>query len=342
MTERITAAVLGGSGFVGAELVRLLAQHPRVELSFVSSEQHAGKRLGQIVPGLRNSPAARHELHGIDALPKVDVAIACLPNGVLPSCLQAVCGQANLVLNIAGDYRLRDAAAVAEHYPASVGGRPEPVAYYVPELSAKPSGQLVNLPGCMAVAGLYALFPLFQAGLVSPEVVVDAKTGSSGGGARSVEHPAVREGNVRVHRLHGHRHAPELAQALAELTGTQPDLQFSAFSLPVSRGVLVAAYSRLRDGVDAAAVRRAYAQAYAGKPFVRLHQGRSPMSLPMLKTVAGTNMVEVGAAVEEKRCVTVAALDNLLKGAAGQAVQALNRLHDFDETLGLSQTSPWP
>jgi N-acetyl-gamma-glutamyl-phosphate reductase len=295
-----------------------------------------------VVPGLRNSSAARHELRALAELPKVDVAVACLPNGVLPASLEAVCAQANLVINVAGDYRLREPDDVARYYPGSVAGWREPIPYYVPEFSPKPTGQVVSLPGCMAVAALYALYPLFSADLVTAQIVVDAKTASSGSGTGSVEHPAIRDGNVRIHRLHGHRHGPELRQALTELTGITADIQFSAFSLPVARGVMVAAYSRLREGVGVAEVRRSYAKAYAHTRFVRVSNGRTPMSYPMLKTVVGSNTAEVGVAVEGSRCVAVTALDNLLKGGAGQAVQTLNRIYDLDEHLGLRDTVAWP
>ncbi|OLB78471.1 MAG: N-acetyl-gamma-glutamyl-phosphate reductase [Actinobacteria bacterium 13_2_20CM_2_71_6] len=342
MTARVTAAVLGATGFIGAELVRLLGAHPSVDLVFTSSEQQAGQRIGQVVPGLRHGEVGRHELRSLTELPKVDVAIACLPNGVLPAHLDAVCAQANLVINVAGDFRLRDPAEAARHYPGTVDTGPPATEYHVPELSPKPAVQVVSLPGCMAVAALYALYPLYRSQLAEPEVVVDAKTGSSGSGAGSVEHPAVRDGNVRVHRLHGHRHGPELRQALADLIDVTPDVQFSTYSLPVARGVFVSAYSRLRPGVGAPEVRRAYAHAYRRTRFVRLANGRNPMAYPMLKTVVGSNVAEVGVAVNGDRCVSVAALDNLLKGGAGQAVQTLNRCFDLDEHLGLPELVAWP
>ncbi|GAA5061893.1 N-acetyl-gamma-glutamyl-phosphate reductase [Thermocatellispora tengchongensis] len=345
MSERMRVAVLGASGFIGAELIRLLSGHPQAEVAFMSSQQHAGRPLGQVVSGLRNSRLAGRRLRGLEELSKVskvDVAFSCLPNGVLPGVLDEVSGQADLVLNLAGDYRLRDPAEIAEHYPESAGGWRQPIPYYVPEFGPRPSEPVVNLPGCMAVAGLYALYPLFADGLVEPRAVVDAKTGSSGGGAGSAEHPALRYGNLRVHRLHGHRHAPEIGQALGTLTGVKPDLQFSAFSLPVSRGVFATAYTWLRPGVEAGEVRRAFARAYADAPFVRVAGGRSPMTFPMLKTVVGSNTAEVGLSVEGSRCVTVAALDNLIKGGAGQAVQAMNRVFGLEETLGLPEVGPWP
>jgi N-acetyl-gamma-glutamyl-phosphate reductase len=342
MTSQITAAIVGGSGFIGGELLRLLAAHPQIDPVFVSSEKHAGKKAGQVMPALRNSGVARLELRPVDELPKVDVALACLPTGVLPACLEHLSGQADLVLNLAGDYRLRDPAGIGRHYPESAAGWRHPIPYYVPEFSARPTEPVVNLPGCMAVAGIYALYPLLQADLVEPRIVVEAKTGSSGAGASSTEHPAIRDGNVRVHKLHGHRHGPEVRQALGDLTGHTPELQFSAISLPVSRGVLVSAYSWLRPGVGAAEVRRAFARAYRDTPFVHLNAGRSAMSFPMLKTVVGSNTAEVGMAVEDDRCVSIAAIDNLIKGGAGQAVQAVNRIFDLPETLGLPEVGSWP
>ncbi|MDG4785117.1 N-acetyl-gamma-glutamyl-phosphate reductase [Micromonospora sp. WMMD1102] len=340
--DRITVAVLGGSGFIGAELMRLLAAHPQVEPKFVSSARHAGQRVGQVVPGLRNSPVGEHRMRGLDEMSKVDVAVACLPNGTLPTVLEEVSANADLVVNVAGDYRLRQPDEIAKHYPESAGGWRHPIPYWVPEFCAKPTEPVLNLPGCMAASTLYAIYPLFQAGVAAPQVVVDAKTGSSGSGSGSVEHPAIRDGNVRVHRLHGHRHAPEVRQAITDLTGNTPDIQFSTFSLPVARGVMVSAYGRLNPGAGIGDVRRAFARAYADTPFVRMANGRTPMALPMLKTVVGSNVAEVGVAVEDDRWVSVCTLDNLIKGGAGQAVQALNRVYGLDERLGLPEAGGWP
>jgi N-acetyl-gamma-glutamyl-phosphate/LysW-gamma-L-alpha-aminoadipyl-6-phosphate reductase len=340
--EKITAAVLGATGFIGTELIRLLADHPRVELSFMSSRRNAGQRAGQITRGLRNSAVAGQRLRDMEELPEVDVAFACLPNGVLPGCLDEVSRKAGVVLNLAGDYRLHDPEQLTAYYPESAGGWRRPIPYYVPELAEVPEEPVINLPGCMAVTSLYALYPLFKQGLVDPRVVVDAKTGSSGGGLEGTEHPALRDGNVRVHRLHGHRHAPEIAQALTDFTGMAPELQFSTFSLPVTRGVFATAYAWLRPGCETGDVRKAYAAAYANARFVQMSTGRSPMAFPMIKTVAGSNVTELGVAVDDGRCVTVAALDNLIKGGAGQAVQAMNRVFRMDEALGLPEVGPWP
>ncbi|MFD7659505.1 N-acetyl-gamma-glutamyl-phosphate reductase [Actinosynnema sp. NPDC059797] len=333
----VRVAVVGATGYAGAELVRLLLDHPGVEPAFLSSERSAGAAVERVLPSVRNHPGARGlRLRPLAELPEVDVAFGCLPGGRLPGVLPLVADRAERVVNLAGDFRLVDPAQVAEHYPASVG-RSEPFAYCVPEFGV-PGERLLNLPGCMAVATLYALYPLVAGGLVEPDVVVDAKTGSSGGGKDPTEHPAERFGNFRPHKPHGHRHGPEVLRALRALAGAEVDLQFSTHSLDVARGVLVSAYSTLRDGVTGVDVRRAYLTAYATTPFVRV-RGHG---LPTVKTVVGSNVAEVAALVRGRRVVTVATLDNLLKGAAGQAVQALNRLSGFPEHLGLPFTAVAP
>ncbi|MFJ8472365.1 N-acetyl-gamma-glutamyl-phosphate reductase [Kitasatospora sp. NPDC094011] len=339
-----TVAVLGGTGYTGAELIRLLAEHPNAELAFLSSERSAGQSVASVLPWLRNHPVAgKLKYRPLDELTEVDVAFGCLPGGQLPGKMGLVAERAKRVLNLAGDFRLRDPEQAAAHYPASAAW-PEPFAYHVPEFDDVPENRFVNLPGCMAVSTIYALRPLLAAGLVEDDVVVDAKTGSSGSGRTSNEHPADRAGNFRVHKLFGHRHGPEIAQALADYAGgAAPRLQFSTYSLDTPRGIVITAYSRLRPGVTGLDVRRAYAASYARTPFVRLRQSpKSPQDFPMLKSVVGSNVAEVAVSVRDGRCVIVAALDNLLKGAAGQAVQVFNRLHGLPEATGLPFTAVAP
>jgi N-acetyl-gamma-glutamyl-phosphate reductase len=344
--NKIRVGVVGASGYTGGELTRLLLDHPQAELAFLSSERHAGRPVAGVHPALRNHPgAAGLKFQALEELPEVDVAFGCLSTGALPARLPLLAEQAKRVVNVAGDFRLRDVHEQAANYPASTAHpAPEPFAYYIPELSSDvPDSRFINLPGCMAVAAIYALYPLLAGSLVEAGIVVDAKTGSTGGGRGGDEHPAERAGNFRPHKPHGHRHAPEIRQALADATGVRPDVQFSTHSLDVSRGIFVTAYARLLPGVTALDVRRAFTKAYLGKPFVRVRPSpRSAQDWPMLKSVVGSNVAEVAASVHEDRCVVVAALDNLVKGAAGQAIQALNLISGLDETLGLPMTAVSP
>jgi N-acetyl-gamma-glutamyl-phosphate/LysW-gamma-L-alpha-aminoadipyl-6-phosphate reductase len=343
LAEKLRVAVLGATGYAGGELTRLLVGHPDVEIAFLSSESQAGQPLSRVLPSLRyDTRAIGLVLARAAELPDVDVVFSCLPTGSLPSVLRELASKAKRVINLAGDFRLRDPAQLARHYPEAVGIA-EAFAYYVPDLYPVPETRLINLPGCMAVATVYALYPLLANGLIEPEVAVQAATGSSGGGKNALESHAERAGNVRVHKLHGHRHGPEVAQALADLTGAQVDLQFSTVSLDVSRGIMATAFSRLKPGVEVTAVKRAYALAYRETPFVhsRPASPKFPSDLPMLSTVVGSNIAEVAAAARGRWCVTVTALDNLLKGAAGQAVQAMNLVHGLPETAGLPMSGRW-
>ena len=347
--SRARVAVVGASGYSGGELIRLLLDHPHVELAFLSAERNAGAPVGALHPAVRNHPRAAglkfRPLAELSEVDTVDVAFTCLPTGALPPVLPAVADRAKWVLNVAGDYRLRDQAEVRAHYPASAEHPgPEPFVYHVPELAdGVPEHRFINLPGCMAVSTIYALYPLFADGLVEPRVVADAKTGSSGSGRGGTEHPADRAGNFRVHKPHGHRHLPEIRQAVADATGATPDLQFSTHSLDLPRGILVSVYARLLPGKTALDVRRAYARAYAGRPFLRVRPSpKAPQDFPMLKAVVGSNVAEVGVAVKDDQVVAISALDNLIKGAAGQAVQVMNQVLGLDETLGLPFTAVAP
>jgi LysW-gamma-L-alpha-aminoadipyl-6-phosphate/LysW-L-glutamyl-5-phosphate reductase len=341
-------AVLGASGYTGGELTRLLLDHPHVDLVLLSSERHDGRAATALLPSVRNHPGAAglrlRRVEDIADVPDVDVALACLPTGELPNRMPLLAEHARFVVNLGGDFRLRGPDQ-ARHYPASAA-RPAAFGYHIPEFGTpRPGQRFLNLPGCMAVASIYALYPLFAADLgLAHDVVIDAKTGSSGGGRAAVEHPADRIGNFRAHRLHGHRHGPEVRQAMADLTGTSPHLQFSTFSLDVARGIVVSAYTSLREGADELDVRRAYAKAYTSTPFVRVPRAQrgSPLGLPSLKSVVGSNVAEVGAQVHGTRCVTVTALDNLIKGAAGQAVQTMNQLFGLDQVVGLPFSAVGP
>ncbi|MGW4533976.1 N-acetyl-gamma-glutamyl-phosphate reductase [Nocardia sp. NPDC004340] len=335
-----TVAVLGASGFIGGEILRLLGGHPKVATVVPVSSSKVGQAVGEVVRGLRNSPLGDLRFSSIDEVRSIDIAISAMPNGILPQVLPQLRQQAGHVVNVAGDFRLSDPEQLARHYPkSSAAGVPD--AYFVPEFADAAPASVVNLPGCMAVAAQYAVMPLFRAGLVDGPMVIEAKTGSSGGGLAGEPH-AQRYGEVRMHRFFGHRHEPEIAEAIGRYAGVTPDIRFSTMSLPISRGIFVTSYARLAPGADVAQVRRAYAHSYRGQTFVRVRNGRTPTSFPSLNTVVGTNYAEVGVAVRDRDCIAVCALDNLIKGGAGQAVQTMNRLLGFEEHAGLEAVARWP
>lgn len=335
-----SVAVLGAGGFIGGETLRLLSSHPGVDTVIAASNSRAGTTIGDVVRGIRNSPIGERRFTAFGDLPPVDVAISAMPNGALPERLTEILAAAKRVVNVAGDFRLTDPAEIARHYPASSSVSVEN-SYYVPEFESTPTSRVVSLPGCMAVATQYALMPLYRSGIVEGTVVVEAKTGSSGAGEGGESH-SQRYGDVRMHRFFGHRHEPEIVEAVGRYSGSTADLRFSTVSLPISRGVFASVYARLRPGTGIGDVRRAYADAYRGHRFVRMRNGRSAESFPSVNTVLGTNFAEVGVAVRGSDCVAVCALDNLIKGGAGQAVQAMNNILGLPEDTGLLAVARWP
>ncbi|QDQ25478.1 N-acetyl-gamma-glutamyl-phosphate reductase [Chitinimonas arctica] len=347
MSEQITVSVLGAAGFVGGELIRLLQSHRQVKLLDATSRARAGQAIGRSLPALRHFPeAGRKRFSTIETMREADVVFSCLPGGVLPRVLAQIRPKAKRIINLAGDYRLRDPALLATHYPETAAhGVPEGARYLIPEFWQQDYAdcQLINLPGCMAVATFYSLYPLVAAGLVEGEIVAEAKTGSSGSGKESAEHPAERSHNYRPYKLSGHRHEPEIIQALRDHAGSEVALRLSVGSLDGPRGISVSSFMTLRDGVTELDVRKAFFSAYGGTRFVRyLGQAQGPWNVPMLKTVVGSNAVEVASHVDGRRCTVISALDNLIKGAAGQGIQAMNLMHGFSEDEGLTHGGMWP
>ncbi|MFF2887231.1 N-acetyl-gamma-glutamyl-phosphate reductase [Paenibacillus sp. NPDC057967] len=339
-------AILGGSGFTGAELYRLLGRHPEFEVAFVSSESKAGFPVDKYFIGSihKKKPSSLKFSKASDLDGHYDAIFSCLPTGQLPKIAQRVAQHTDYIFNVSGDYRLSDADLLQKYYPETLQHELDGSAhYFIPEFSEiDRSAKVVNLPGCMAVATIYTLYPLVAAGLIEPRVITDAKTGSSGGGKSTTEHHAERSQNFRVHKLHGHRHRPEIEHALSLQLKQTVDLQFSVFSLDLPRGIMATSYSYLKEEVTAADVKKAFFSAYAGKPF--LHYFSSGNGAPMIKTVVGTNIAEVGAYVDGRSCVSIATIDNLLKGAAGQAVQAANLYFGFPEETALrfDGEGAWP
>lgn len=340
------AAILGGSGFTGAEMYRLLDRHPGFEVAFVSSESKAGFPVDKYFIGSihKKKPSSLKFSKAEELDGHYDAIFSCLPTGQLPKIIHRVAQHSDYIFNVSGDYRLSDNELLQKYYPETLQHDfDESYHYFIPEFSEiDRSAKIVNLPGCMAVATIYTLYPLAAGGLIEPRVITDAKTGSSGGGKSTTEHHAERSQNFRAHKLHGHRHRPEIEHALSLHLQQTVELQFSVFSLDLPRGIMATSYSYLKEGVTAADVKKAFYGAYAGKPF--LHYFSSGNGTPMIKTVVGTNIAEIGAYVEGRSCVSIATIDNLLKGAAGQAVQAANLYLGLPEEAGLqfNGEGAWP
>jgi N-acetyl-gamma-glutamyl-phosphate/LysW-gamma-L-alpha-aminoadipyl-6-phosphate reductase len=332
----IRAAVLGGAGYIGGELLRLLVGHPRVEVAAAVSSRLPGKRVDGVHPNLRG--VTDLTFCAEDELTDYDVLFLASAHGATMSLLPRLADRAKTVIDLSGDFRLTDPAEYERWY-GQPHVAPELLGDFVPgcpELArdALRTADRITVPGCMAVAGILALRPLAAEGLIEPDVTVDARTGSSGSGATAgpANLHAERSGAMRVFAPAGHRHEAEIAQAC----GVRPTM--TATGVEAVRGVQVLCRAALVDGADETAVRRAYRRHYADEPFVRVvAQRRGTYRLPEPKILLGSNFCDVGFAVRERprQVLAVAALDNLVKGGAGNAVQSLNVRMGWPERLGL-------
>lgn len=338
----IRVSIVGGSGYAGGELLRLLLAHPGARVQQVTSERLAGKFVHGPHPNLRG--AARLKFSAMDDLSQCDVLFLCLPHGQASRRIDDLRAAAGRIVDLSADFRLRDAGAYERWY-----GRPHPrpellgrFACGIPELGRERlrDAELVACAGCNATASLLALAPLCREG-AADSVVIEVKVGSSEGGARAspASHHPERSGAVRSYKPTGHRHTGEIVQGLAALGGVPAGgVHFSATSIEMVRGVLATCHVFLNRPLDDKALWRTYRNAYGTEPFVRIVKERSGIHrYPDPKILAGTNYCDVGFErdTHAARVVVVSALDNLMKGAAGQAVHAFNVMHGFAERTGL-------
>lgn len=332
MSATVRVAVVGASGYAGAELVRLLAAHPSVRLASVHAREREGVLVGSELPHL-----APLGLSFSDGEPgDVDVAFLALPHGASAPLAAGLLGRGITVVDIGADFRLRDAEAYATWYG---GPHPAPellerAVYGLTEWSRErlAGATLIANPGCYPTATLLALLPLVTRGAVEGEVIIDAKSGISGAGRGAGADYLFTElaESTRAYGLGGHRHRPEIEQSLAAAGHAAP-VTFVPHLVPQSRGLLATCYVTLREDLDDDALAGILADAYDAEPFV--HVMHEP---PATKQTTGSNHAFVHARrIAERRAVVVAAIDNLGKGAAGQAVQNMNVALGLDETAGL-------
>jgi len=341
----LTAAVAGASGYAGGELLRLLLTHPELTLGAVTAASSAGRPVAAVHPHL---PALADRTFGettAEALHDADVVFLALPHGASAD-LAAKLDPATVVIDLGADHRLADPAAWAAYYGGEAA-RSWP--YGLPEL---PDGRAVLTgarrianPGCFPTAVALGLAPLLHAGLVEPvDIVVVAASGTSGAGRTPSERLLGAEvmGSVSAYKAGGaHQHTPEMEQALGSAAAASVTLSFTPTLAPMPRGILATCTAGLAPGVDTAALRHALGSAYADEPFVHLiPEG----SWPATGATLGSNVGHIQAAADTHagRAVVVVAIDNLGKGAAGQAVQNANLALGLDETLGLSASGVAP
>jgi N-acetyl-gamma-glutamyl-phosphate reductase len=350
--KRFKAAVVGGSGYGGAEIIRRLLVHPEVELVRVASIDYVGEPLGAAHPSLEGRTDLKFEaLSAGEAARGMDVVLLGLPHKVSAQSAVEIMATGARIVDLSGDFRLRDAAVYEKYYGAK---HPHPgeltsgkFVYGLPELSREAirGAKYVASPGCFATTIELALLPLAKAGLLSGAVEVVGITGSSGSGvapSAGTHHP-VRANNLKTYKPLEHQHIPEILQTLGDAGARGVTLRFVPVSAPLSRGIFATCFAHVDESVSADAVRALYAEAYAREPFVRVPVKR----LPEVVAVKGTNYAEVGVQPGDvrdgKRTVACfGATDNLVKGGAGQAIQSMNLMLGLDERLTLEDTGGWP
>jgi len=333
--------LVGGSGYSGMELTRLLAGHPSLELAWVTSDRWQGETVAARL-GLRGTTGALRYVdleRGLAEAASCEAVLLATPAEASAALLPRLPHRSLRVVDLSGAFRLTR----PEQYPVHYGFE-HPAAEL---LSAAAYGltdwygnrvreaRLVANPGCYATAAILALAPLLRDDLIEPDsIVIDAASGATGAGRKASEELSFSEvaDDVRAYKVFRHQHTPEIAQALATIGGRPVELTFTPHLLPIRRGILCTAHARLRPGIGAGAPQQSLLSAYAGSAFVRVRGRPEDVSL---RSTCFTNRCDLAAAADQGRVVVISALDNLLKGAAGQALENLNLMLGLSQTAGL-------
>jgi N-acetyl-gamma-glutamyl-phosphate reductase len=341
--------ICGGSGYTGGELLRILSKHPEVEITGVTSQKSAGKFVAELFPHLRSytnlvyQPLIKEEI-----LKKADLFFMALPHGESQAAVDYFFQQGKMVIDLSADYRLRDAGTYSLWYkvPHAFQATLKKAVYGLPEIyrSKIKKSRLIANPGCYPTGAILGLLPAVKNMLVDlSSLVIDSKSGTSGAGRKadiSAAYCEVNEG-FKAYAVGTHRHTPEIEQEISLLSGKDVIVNFTPHLLPVDRGILTTIYARLGKRISAGALEKIYRDAYLEEPFVRvLPDGM----YPNIKNVRGTNYCDIGLKLNERTntLIVVTAIDNLVKGASGQAVQNMNIMMGFEETLALDTLAVYP
>jgi N-acetyl-gamma-glutamyl-phosphate reductase len=345
--NRIRIGILGASGYTGAELIRILARHPAADIRLLSAERSAGKPVEEVFPHLGGLDLPRL-IHIDDAdWSALDMVFCALPHGTTQQVIAGLPGHLKVV-DLSADFRLADLDAYETWY-GHAHQAPElqrEAVYGLTEIKREAirAARLCANPGCYPTASQLPLIPLLEAGLIAAEdIVIDAKSGVSGAGRAAKESSLFAEVAEGIHAygVASHRHAPEIEQGLSEAAGRAVWVSFTPHLVPMNRGILATTYVRLSGGETAAELRRALAERYEDEPFVQV----LPLGgVPATRHVRGSNHCLIGVVADRVpgRAILISAIDNLVKGASGQAVQNMNLMAGFSETLGLEQAALFP
>jgi N-acetyl-gamma-glutamyl-phosphate reductase len=339
----VKIGIIGASGYTGQELVRVLARHPRVELAYATSERFAGAAIADIFPSLKGIVDLRlSELSIERIMTAADFIFTALPHGtamgVVAECIKA----GKKVIDLSADFRLKDPDLYGRWYGKhSCPDLLQKAIYGLPELYRDEikKGQLVANPGCYPTGAILALAPLLEEGMISPSgIVIDAKSGMSGAGRNPSLTNLFCEAaeGLKAYGVAKHRHAPEMEQELSARAGKEVHILFVPHLVPISRGLLSTIYARTNGELSTEQAYEVYQRRYSKEPFVRLC---SLGTFPSTVEVRGSNYCDLGGIADQRsgHLIVISAIDNLVKGASGQAVQNMNLMCGFPETMGLEQ-----
>lgn len=349
-TQKIKAGVLGASGYTGAEAMRLLLRHPNVEMTLLTADRKAGQPLEDVYPHLGGYGLP--DMVGVEEADwsAVDAVFCGLPHGTTQEIIAGLPSSVK-VIDLSADFRIEDPATYEQWYghPHQALDLQKDAVYGLTELNREKiaGSRLVACPGCYPTAVLLALVPLVSAGLIdADDLVIDAKSGITGAGRGLKQNTLFSEAGegLSPYAIASHRHAPEIEQEVAKAAGRKAAdirVNFVPHLIPMSRGELITAHVRLAPGKTAADLRAEIAKSYAGEPFVRLLKEGA---IPQTQMVRGSNkcVINVFADRIKGRATVIAAIDNLVKGSSGQAVQNMNLMFGLEETLGLEQAPLFP
>jgi N-acetyl-gamma-glutamyl-phosphate reductase len=341
----VKVAVIGSTGYTGAELVRILLGHPRVEISALTSESYSGLPFDRVYPALQGRLERSCEPMEVeDVAKKSEVVFTALPHTKAMACVPRLLELGKVVVDLSADFRLREKELYEAWYaPHTAPELLSQAVYGLPELHREEirSARIVANPGCYPTSAILGVAPLIRQGWVAPHsIIVNSASGVTGAG-RSLDlgslYCEVNEG-MKAYKVGEHRHTPEMEQEMSLLARAEVRVTFTPHLVPLSRGILTTVYADLTKGTSDEELLEVYRRFYEGEPFVRI---LPPGVLPNVRNVRGTNFCDIGLKVDSRtgRVVTLAAIDNLVKGASGQAVQNMNIALGFPETLGLEATA---
>ncbi len=345
----LKVAICGGSGYAGAELLRILAFHPEVEISVVTSERSAGRKVTDLFPHLsRYSNLLYEPMKKEELLKRADLFFMALPHGASQEAVDFFVSKGKIVIDLSADYRLKDAEIYEFWYkiPHNFKKTLKKAVYGLPEIYRRKiaGARLIANPGCYPTGAILGLYPALKNKFIHPEtIIIDSKSGTSGAGRQSdaaFSFCEVNEG-FKAYGVTTHRHTPEIEQELSAIVKGEVKVDFTPHLVPIDRGIITTIYAKTLKPVQIEEVYELYRKSYEKEPFVRLLEiGK----FPNVKHVRGTNFCDIGLAVNKRTgsLIIVTALDNLVKGASGQAVQNMNIMLGFPETTALNSIAFFP